>query len=80
MLGLLPAVTAQTPRVFLGVGDEHGALFGQTTAHRVAAQVIEHGPIVDAGGLISGETSERWHGRVYVLEGAVPMSATSHVG
>ncbi len=42
--------------MFLGAGDEHGALLGQTTAHSVAARVIEHRLIGNAGGLKSGET------------------------
>ena len=69
MLGLLPALTAQTPRVFLGMGNEHGALLGLTTAHRVAAQVIEHRPVVGAVVLMSGETSEWSHGGSCLCEG-----------
>jgi len=59
VLALLPAVTPLAPRVFLGVGDERGALLGQTTTYRVAVQVIEHGPLGDVGSLMSGETYER---------------------
>ena len=52
VLGLLPPVTPLTPRVFLSVGNEHGALPGQSTAQRVTVQVIEHVPIVGAVVLI----------------------------
>jgi len=66
VLVLLPAVTPLAPGVFLSVGDERGALLRQTTTYRVAAQVIEYGPLGDAGGLMSGETNEWGHDWSYV--------------